>query len=352
MYKSLKLIHIYYYMNTITIYFNKSRLYRNYYTNGNTFFEYFKEVNEIENINTKLELHNIYRILNHNEYICYKYFETFLTSVNKIKYDNLILKFTENKNSADIEISDLKRQGFTLENLKNKKKIVFNIEDRTGWSPADVPMPYFTGLYTKINIDTKLKFTELLNKKTYFLSYVGGIFRGPRDNNGTPKRKLTVDIFFKLNKSNTEKYKELFFAPMIANTHKQEKKLELDWKFRIKAKDIYYDSLFSWQPEGDTPTRRGFYESILCGCIPVINKTTFNMYKKLVIGEENVKKIAIILDDCNFYDGNYVFNYLLSLNDDKITEYRNNINKIKDRLQWNIFNKENAFIDVIKKIIK
>ena len=32
-------------------------------------------------------------------------------------------------------------------------------------------------------------------------------------------------------------------------------------------------------------------------------------------------------------------------------EYRNNIIKIKDRLQWNIFNNENAFIDVIKKIL-
>jgi len=155
-----------------------------------------------------------------------------------------------------------------------------------------------------------------------------------------------------LNKKNTEKYKELFFAPLIANTHKHEG--ELGWNkgsFGIKAKDIYYDSLFSWQPEGDTPTRRGFYESILCGCIPIINITSFNIYKKLLIGEENVKNIAIIIDDANYYNGNYVFNYLLGLNKDKIMEYRNNINKIKDRLQWNIFNNENAFIDAIKKIL-
>ena len=340
-------------MNTITIYFDKSRLYRNYYNNNSRFFEYFKEINQIENINTKLELHNIYRILNHNEYIVWKYFETFLTSIKEIEYNNLVLNITENRNIADIEITDLIDQGFTLENLKNNKKIVFNVEDRTGGRDADVPIPYFTGLYTKTNIDNKLKFTELLNKKKYFLSYIGGVWRGPIDkSNGITKRKITIDIFFKLNKSNINSYKELFFAPMIANTHKQEG--ELGWKkgqFGIKAKNIYYDSLFSWQPEGDTPTRRGFYESILCGCIPVINKTSFNIYKKLLIGEENVKKIAIILDDCNFYDGNYVFNYLLSLDSDKIMEYRNNINQIKDRLQWNIFNKENAFIDVIKKIL-
>jgi len=46
-------------MNIINIYFDKSRLYRNYYYNENPFFEYFKEINQIENINTKLELHNI-----------------------------------------------------------------------------------------------------------------------------------------------------------------------------------------------------------------------------------------------------------------------------------------------------
>ena len=338
-------------MNNINIYFDKSRLDINY-NNESSFFEYFKEINEIENINTKLELHNIYRILNHNEYIVREYFETFLISVKEIKYDNLLLNIIQNRNIADIEITDLKRQGFTLENIKNNKKIVFNIENEKGFVSADIPIPYFTGLYTKPNIDNKLKFTELSNKKKYLLSYIGGVWRGPRDNNNIPKRKLAIDVFFSLNKKNTEKYKELFIAPLIANTHKQEG--ELGWNkgsFGIKAKDIYYDSLFSWQPEGDTPTRRGFYESILCGCIPIINITSFNIYKKLLIGEENVKNIAIIIDDANYYNGNYVFNYLLGLNEDKIMEYRNNINKIKDRLQWNIFNNENAFIDVIKKIL-
>ena len=339
-------------MNIINIYFDKSRLYRNYYYNENPFFEYFKEINQIENINTKLELHNIYRILNHNEYIVWKYFETFLTSIKEIKYNNLVLNITENRNIADIEITDLIDQGFKLINIKNNKTLIFNIEDRTGGRDADIPIPYFTGLYTKPNIDNKLKFTELSNKKKYLLSYIGGVWRGPRNNNNIPKRKLAIDVFFSLNKKNTEKYKELFFAPLIANTHKQEG--ELGWNkgsFGIKAKDIYYDSLFSWQPEGDTPTRRGFYESILCGCIPIINITSFNIYKKLLIGEENVKNIAIIIDDADYYNGNYVFNYLLGLNKDKIMEYRNNINKIKDRLQWNIFNNENAFIDAIKKIL-
>jgi len=339
-------------MNNINIYFNKSKLNEYYSYNGKPFFEYFKQANGIENINTKAELHNIYRILNHNEYILWKYFEAFLISIKQIKYNNLILNITENKYIADIEIIDLKKQGFTLKNLKNNKKIIFNIENEKGFVPSDIPIPYFTGLYTKTNIDNKLKFTELLNKKKYFLSYIGGIWRGPRDNNNIPKRKLAIDAFFVLNKKNTNQYQELFFAPLIANTHKHEG--ELGWNkgtFGIKAKDIYYDSLFSWQPEGDTPTRRGFYESILCGCIPIINVTSFNIYKKLLIGEENVKKITIIIDDTNYYNANYVFNYLLRLNKDKIIEYRNNINKIKDRLQWNIFNNENAFIDVIKKIL-
>ena len=339
-------------MNNINIYFNKSEIEEFYSYNGKPFFEYFKQVNEIESINTKIELHNIYEILNHNEYILWKYFETFLTSIKEIKYNNLVLKITENRDIADIEIIDLIDQGFKLINIKNNKTIVFNIENNEGFKPADIPIPYFTGLYTKTNIDNKLKFTELLNKKKYFLSYIGGVWRGPIDNNGIPKRKLAIDTFFALNKKNTNQYRELFFAPLIANTHKQEG--ELGWEkgaFGIKAKDIYYDSLFSWQPEGDTPTRRGFYESILCGCIPIINVTSFNIYKNLLIGEENVKKIAIIIDNVNYYNGNYVFNYLLGLNNDKIIEYRNNIIKIKDRLQWNIFNNNNAFIDVVKKIL-
>ena len=193
-------------MNIINIYFDKSRLYRNYYYNENPFFEYFKEINQIENINTKLELHNIYRILNHNEYIVWKYFETFLTSIKEIKYNNLVLNITENRNIADIEITDLIDQGFKLINIKNNKTIVFNIEDRTGGRDADIPIPYFTGLYTKPNIDNKLKFTELSNKKNYLLSYIGGVWRGPRDNNNIPKRKLAIDVFFSLNK---KKYRKI-----------------------------------------------------------------------------------------------------------------------------------------------
>ena len=40
-------------MNNINIYFNKSEIEEFYSYNGKPFFEYFKQVNEIESINTK-----------------------------------------------------------------------------------------------------------------------------------------------------------------------------------------------------------------------------------------------------------------------------------------------------------
>ena len=122
--------------------------------------------------------------------------------------------------------------------------------------------------------------------------------------------------------------------------------------FTIKAKELYLISLFSWQPDGDGPTRRAFYEALLLGNIPIISYSSYLLYKKLLIGSENILKICVVLNNNDYYNADFVIDYLLKINDDQIYEYQNNINKMRSRLQWNLTDDRNAITDIIEKILE
>jgi len=55
-------------------------------------------------------------------------------------------------------------------------------------------------------------------------------------------------------------------------------------EFFLDAWELYATSYFSWQPQGDTPTRRAFYDSWMLGCIPVIDETAAEVYEQLFKG--------------------------------------------------------------------
>ena len=83
----------------------------------------------------------------------------------------------------------------------------------------------------------------------------------------------------------------------------------------------------------------------------IISKTSYSVYKNLLIGEHNLNRIAIVLDDSKFYNGEFIINYLLNIDEKTILLYKENIDNIKDRLQRNIFNEKNAFHDMINIIL-
>ena len=306
------------------------------------FIDYLKDRFETNFIETNQEITKTYKLVNHNEYQLTKYFH-FLYDYSK-NIDSSIIEFVNNEKDADIKIVNVSDQTIILEGVKNRKTIKFGIE-------YDIPIPYLTGIY---NI-TESKICNYNNKRSYLLSYIGGSWRGPRNDCGYSKRDITINDFTNFSRNNTDKndlYTELFCCPMLARSHSEE--AQLGWEngnFSIKAKEVYWNSVFSWQPYGDTPTRRAFYEAILLGNIPIISKSSYAIYKNLLIGEESVKSIALILDDQQFFDGDYVFNHLLSINNDEIVNRRQNISTICNRLQWNLTSHKNALHDMIQKIL-
>ena len=319
-------------MITIKIYFDlKKNLQK--INSKNDFLDYFKKEGNIDSFKYNNLLDDTYIILNHNEYILNTFFEYLINFTTEINYKNKILKFVNEELESDIKIYNFYNQGFSILNMKNKKTYRFGIEH-------EIPIPYFTGLYSKCNI-------EINNKRKYLLGYIGGTWRGEHNNFGIPKRKIVIDKLIEINNKN-----DLFYSPIIAKTHKHEG--ELGWEkgeFGKNAKLVYYNCIFSWQPYGDSPTRRGFYEAILCGNIPIISNKSYSIYQKLLIGNE-LNKICIILDDNKMYDANFIIKYLLNIDNNKIQLYINEINNLKNRLQWNIFSNENAFHDIINKVVE
>jgi hypothetical protein len=77
---------------------------------------------------------------------------------------------------------------------------------------------------------------------------------------------------------------------------------------------MYATSYFSWQPAGDSVTRRAFYDSWLFGCIPVISNSSALVYEQLFNGipfiEHPLRDIAVVVDDEMFYEGFKLIAYL------------------------------------------
>ena len=96
-----------------------------------------------------------------------------------------------------------------------------------------------------------------------------------------------------------------------------------------KIDDLYLNSHFSLQPHGDKQTRKGFYHSLLLGCIPVVFNDNCDVYKEVLNGIVNLEDVAVILDKNN---GDYEHKLKLELSsiDIKIE----NINKIKHLLLY------------------
>ena len=301
------------------------------------FIDYIKKKLNTKYIKLNKELSKIYKVVNHNEYELSNYFKCLFEYY--INHPNKMFVIVNNEKEADIIIRKIEGQQIIFE--RNNKQIIFDIE-------YPIPIPYLTGFY-KIR---KYKHT-FKNKRKYLLSYIGGTWRGPINNKGEPVREITINELNKYSNSiKSTLYEKLFYAPFISTSRLQE--AEYGWKdgiFTVKSIEIYFDSVFSWQPNGDTPTRRAFYEALLLGNIPVISYSSYLIYKNLLIGDKKIQNSIIVLEDKYFFDGKYVLTYLLSITQDEINERQKNIIKLSNHLQWNVDLKKNAFTDILQNII-
>jgi hypothetical protein len=332
----------------IKIYYDKYTNYMNYKNIGepitnkeivssgkfNNFEDYLKlkyeeELLFDENIKTK--------ILNQNEYIMIVYINSLYEYLHIHKNDNKMIEFVEDKNIAEIEIIKITEQSLTLYYKKYNKNITFGCDIPCQGVYADVLIPYFTGIYT--NNISSLQTYNYNYTRNYLLCFIGGLWRN------SINRTKTINNLMKYNEQN-DKY---FHVPLITYSHEDENNKGWD-KGTISsiAKKGYTDSVFSWQPSGDTSTRRGFYEAMLLGNIPVISESSYNIYKKLKLNDIlNLNKIAIVIDNLHFYDADYLIKYLNNISVEEINTRRFNIEKIANHLQWGLSTHANILSDIL-----
>ena len=114
-----------------------------------------------------------------------------------------------------------------------------------------------------------------------------------------------------------------------------------------RAWALFATSVFCWQPGGDTPTRRSFYDAWLFGCIPVIQECAVKHYERIFGGHffshhkgATLADVVVVVRDSA--SPRVVFTALLSLSNAQIAKRRALLHRLAPFLQWNAATAKNA----------
>lgn len=163
-------------------------------------------------------------------------------------------------------------------------------------SKMQIPVPYVT----HINYKTNLHIMPEFKIKKNLISYAG------RDRNELTYCKDIV-LF------NTDSY----------NTTGQWISYN-DINIYNKIDELYLNSYFSLQPHGDRMSRKGFYHSILRGCIPVVFYNNYKIYNEIFKKYVDIKDICVIIES----DQLLLINDILNDTKDRIPNMLKSIERI------------------------
>lgn len=120
--------------------------------------------------------------------------------------------------------------------------------------------------------------------------------------------------------------------------------------FYREAWELYASANFSWHPHGDTPTRRAVYDSIMFGCVPVVEETAAILYRRLFNGimwseiSIPIEQVFVIIPAGMEQDGEGIVKLLASMSAVEIEQRRRNVALIAPFLQWGWNAPSDAFL--------
>ena len=142
------------------------------------------------------------------------------------------------------------------------------------------------------------------------------ILSGPVINNILTK--LSYDTYFKKAKKENLSYVNLDL---------------MNDKRAIHLISWFEHSMFCLQPAGDSPTRKSFYDAIMCGCIPVIfnyeNKVKYPFEDKI-----DYNKLTVKINASDVKNSLSVYNVLRKIDKEAIKVKQNYMYKIMNYLQY------------------
>jgi len=120
-----------------------------------------------------------------------------------------------------------------------------------------------------------------------------------------------------------------------------EPSFKLDDHTVTKMDDVLMSSVFCFNPPGDTPTRKGLFDSLLAGCIPVIfDEASLSMYRWHIPNPHELSVyMPVQLDKMPAVFGGptgefNILDYLASMSPDKIRRKQEAIRRIAFSLQY------------------
>lgn len=179
-----------------------------------------------------------------------------------------------------------------------------------------IPVPYVTHIKSE---PLNYEIPSSIDKK-FLISYVG------RERNETT---LFKDI-------------EIYTTTIKNNNHW----ISLnDKSLYDKIDNLYLNSYFSLQPHGDKKSRKGFYHSLLMGCIPVVFEDNYQIYEEVFSGLVKIEDICVVLNK----QDELVYNEILENEKSKIDAKIKNIDKIKNLLLY--YENDSTLVDnILNKI--
>ena len=159
---------------------------------------------------------------------------------------------------------------------------------------------------------------ELNATRTRLLCYIGGLQRG----------NARARILHEMESFRDQSGKQLFYSFVIKSN---------DWnELFMRIWEMYATSIFSWQPEGDTETRRAFYDSWMLGCIPVISRSTACTYSGLFGGQlfHAIEDIVIVLEDTDMRNGARIIHQLIKITEGELKLRRERMAELALSMQW------------------
>jgi hypothetical protein len=199
-------------------------------------------------------------------------------------------------------------RGYSPELIKNNRCNVRVVQ--LGWEyGADVMVPYPLPLLTNSNSVQGNRFKypypiiEDIGKNRrleYFVCFVGNLDTGKGMIDKGRRRQVVTSIVAASRKLSRRNVWPLYFPQLQY----------INYNFSLTTTgrnwfDVYFNSVFCFIGEGDSRTRKAFYDSILCGCVPIIYSTTVETYSKLlgrkIFGPDGlvgpIDEIAVVLTD-------------------------------------------------------
>ena len=303
----------------------------------------------------------------HNEYMAPNYL------MHRLFHDSSRM-FTTNLSESDLCLIDC-RTGERFDpdpydsiGLKPSPYPQFEVVPRSSWKFAGcgwlslhfeggfhlcgAPVPYFHSIYSP-SADSLPPWASNAHRST-LLAFVGTWVRGPcpgsydASKGDCPARKRQVLLSGMQTLSDAAKNgsdarragePEILFRSESPTSLSGDQLWKQDYFSRMWS--LYADSVYSFQPAGDTPTRRGIYDSWMLGCIPVISQATADhtyrhLFKGLIFSLANltIGDVLVVLPDDVLGNATRLLAALRAIPPDEVARRRRRLGSLAPLLQW------------------